>query len=68
MDPSRVWTFNFMPLPDERGAVIGGMVIARDVTDLDSDETTMSEEMARIIGVPPGSRLPLTDPAEGSGT
>ncbi len=23
----------FVPLPDERGAVIGGMVIARDVTD-----------------------------------
>ena len=32
-DPSRLWTHNYVPLPDERGAVIGGMVIARDVTD-----------------------------------
>jgi PAS domain S-box-containing protein len=78
-DRSRVWTFNFVALPDEVGAVIGGMVIARDVTDqrraerqllasrrqlaeaqriarvgsweweLDSDETSMSEEMARIL-------------------
>jgi PAS domain-containing protein len=32
-DPSRLWTDNLVPLPDERGAVIGGMVIARDVTD-----------------------------------
>jgi PAS domain S-box-containing protein len=86
-DPSRLWTFNFVPLPDERGAVIGGMVIARDVTDqkhaerqlgasrrqlaeaqriaqvgswewdLESDELSISDEMARILGVPPGSRL-----------
>jgi len=85
-DRTRVWTFLFVPLPDEREAVIGGMVIARDVTDqrraerqllasrrqlaeaqriaqvgsweweLDSDETSMSEEMARILGIPPGSR------------
>jgi PAS domain S-box-containing protein len=78
-DRTRVWRFLFVPLPDERGAVIGGMVIARDVTDqrraerqllasrrqlaeaqriarvgsweweLDSDETSMSEEMARIL-------------------
>jgi signal transduction histidine kinase len=27
-DRTRVWTFLFVPLPDERGAVIGGMVIA----------------------------------------
>jgi PAS domain S-box-containing protein len=86
-----VWTFLFVPLPDERGAVIGGMVIARDVTDqrraerqllasrrqlaeaqriaqvgsweweLDSDETSMSEEMARILGIPPGSRPHMRD-------
>jgi PAS domain S-box-containing protein len=90
-DRTRVWTFLFVPLPDERGAVIGGMVIARDVTDqrraerqllasrrqlaeaqriaqvgsweweLDSDETSMSEEMARILGIPPGSRPHMRD-------
>jgi PAS domain-containing protein len=32
-DPSGLWTHSYVPLPDERGAVIGGMVIARDVTD-----------------------------------
>jgi PAS domain S-box-containing protein len=31
-DPSRVWTMQFVPLPGEAGAVLGGMVIARDVT------------------------------------
>jgi PAS domain S-box-containing protein len=90
-DRTRVWTFLFVPLPDEREAVIGGMVIARDVTDqrraerqllasrrqlaeaqriaqvgsweweLDSDETSMSEEMARILGIPPGSRPRMRD-------
>jgi PAS domain S-box-containing protein len=90
-DRRRVWTFLFVPLPDERGTVIGGMVIARDVTDqrraerqllasrrqlaeaqriaqvgsweweLDSDETSMSEEMARILGIPPGSRPHMRD-------
>ena len=90
-DRTRVWTFLFVPLPDERGAVIGGMVIARDVTDqrraerqllasrrqlaqaqriaqvgsweweLDSGETSMSDELARILGVPPGSRLRMRD-------
>jgi PAS domain S-box-containing protein len=90
-DRSRVWTFNFVPLPDEGGAVIGGMVIARDVTDqrraerqllasrrqlaeaqriaqvgswewdLDSDEASMSEEMARILGLPSGSRLGMRE-------
>jgi PAS domain S-box-containing protein len=90
-DRTRVWTFLFVPLPDERGAVIGGMVIARDVTDqrraerqllasrrqlaeaqriaqvgsweweLDSDETSMSEEMARILGIPQGSRPRMRD-------
>ena len=90
-DPSRLWTMNFVPLPDERGDVIGGMVIARDVTDqrraerqllasrrqlaeaqriaqvgsweweLGSDLATMSEEMARILGLPPGSELTMHD-------
>jgi PAS domain S-box-containing protein len=90
-DRTRVWTFLFVPLPDEREAVIGGMVIARDVTDqrraerqllasrrqlaeaqriaqvgsweweLDSDETSMSEEMVRILGIPPGSRPRMRD-------
>jgi PAS domain S-box-containing protein len=90
-DPSRLWTMNFVPLPDERGDVIGGMVIARDVTDqrraerqlrasrrqlaeaqriaqvgsweweLGSDSATMSEEMARILGLPPGSELSMHD-------
>jgi PAS domain S-box-containing protein len=33
-DPSRrLWAQLFVPLPDERGAVVGGMMIARDVTD-----------------------------------
>ena len=32
-DPNRLWTHTFVPLPDEGGAAIGGMVIARDVTD-----------------------------------
>ena len=32
-DPSRLWTHTFVPLPDGGGAVISGMVIARDVTD-----------------------------------
>jgi PAS domain S-box-containing protein len=31
--PSRMWTHNYVPLPAEDGSVIGGMVIARDITD-----------------------------------
>jgi PAS domain-containing protein len=88
-DPSRLWSHTFVPLPDEGGVVIGGMVIARDVTDerraerqlvasrrqlaeaqriaqvgswewdLASDELTISDEMGRIIGLPPGSRLQM---------
>jgi signal transduction histidine kinase len=88
-DPSRLWAQLFVPLPDERGAVAGGMMIARDVTDqrraerqllasrrqlaeaqriahlgsweldLETDELTISDEMARIIGLPPGSSLPI---------
>jgi two-component system, NarL family, sensor kinase len=41
-----VWTFQFVPLPDERGAVIGGMVIARDVTDHRRAEA----ERRRLLG------------------
>jgi PAS domain S-box-containing protein len=32
-DPSRLWTMQFVPLPGDRETVIGGMVIARDVTE-----------------------------------
>ena len=32
-DPSRLWAQFFVPLPDDRGAVVGGMLIARDITD-----------------------------------
>jgi PAS domain S-box-containing protein len=86
-DPSRLWTQLFVPLPDEHGTVVGGMMIARDVTDqrraerqllasrrqlaeaqriarlgsweldLDSGELTISDEMARIVGLPPGTSL-----------
>jgi PAS domain S-box-containing protein len=89
--PWRLWTMHFVPLPDERGAVIGGMVIARDVTDqrraeqeleasrrrlaeaqriaqvgswewdVATDEVTISDEMARIVGLAPGSRLRIGD-------
>jgi PAS domain S-box-containing protein len=78
-----------VPLPDERGAVVGGMMIARDVTDqrraerqllasrrqlaeaqriahvgswewdLDTDELMLSDEMARIVGLPPSVRLTM---------
>jgi PAS domain S-box-containing protein len=32
-DPSRLWTHNYVPLPHADGSVIGGMVIARDITE-----------------------------------
>jgi PAS domain S-box-containing protein len=32
-DPSRLWAMQFVPLAGDREAVIGGMVIARDVTE-----------------------------------
>ncbi|HEV2895446.1 MAG TPA: ATP-binding protein [Actinomycetota bacterium] len=32
LDPSRLWAMQFLPLPAERGAVVGGMVLARDIT------------------------------------
>ena len=93
LDPSRVWTLNFVPLPDERGAVIGGMVIARDITEqrqaqrqllasrrqlaeaqriaqvgsweweVDTDEASLSDEMERILGLPPGSQVRMRDVA-----
>jgi two-component system sensor histidine kinase UhpB len=31
--PSRLWAMQFVPLPGDGGAVIGGMVIARDITE-----------------------------------
>ena len=93
LDPSRVWTLNFVPLRDERGAVIGGMVIARDITErrqaqrqllasrrqlahaqriaqvgsweweVDTDEASLSDEMERILGLPPGSQVRMRDVA-----
>jgi PAS domain S-box-containing protein len=93
-DPSRRWTQLFVPLPDEGGTVVGGMMIARDVTaqrhaehqlmasrrqlaeaqriahvgswewDLETDELSLSDEMARIVGLPPGSSL-LIEPGVG---
>jgi len=86
-DPSRLWTMQFVPLPDERDAVVGGMVIANDVTeqrlaerqlltsrrqlaeaqrvarvgswewDVASDAVSFSEELCRILRIPPDSRL-----------
>jgi PAS domain S-box-containing protein len=88
-DPSRLWAQLFVPLPDEGGAVVGGMMIARDVTDqrraehqlmasrrllaeaqriarlgsweldLETGELTLSDEMARIVGLPPGTSLQI---------
>jgi PAS domain S-box-containing protein len=85
--PYRLWAKLFVSLPDERGAVVGGMMIARDITDqrraerqllasrrqlaeaqriahlgsweldLETDELTISDEMARIVGLPPGTSL-----------
>ena len=85
--PYRLWAKLFVPLPDERGTVVGGMMIARDVTDqrraerqlrasrqqlaeaqriahlgsweldFETDELTISDEMARIVGLPPGTSL-----------
>ena len=85
-EPSRRWAQYFVPLPDEGGAIVGGMMIARDITDhrnaerqllasrrqlaeaqriaqvgswewdLETDAVTLSDEMCRIVGLPPGSR------------
>ncbi|HEV3012295.1 MAG TPA: ATP-binding protein [Actinomycetota bacterium] len=32
LDPSRLWAMQFLPLPAELGAIVGGMVLARDIT------------------------------------
>jgi PAS domain S-box-containing protein len=32
-EPSRFWAMQFVPLPGERDAIVGGMVLARDITD-----------------------------------
>ncbi|HZA84754.1 MAG TPA: PAS domain S-box protein [Actinomycetes bacterium] len=89
-DPSRLWAMQFVPLPGDRDAVIGGMVIARDVTeqrraerqleasrrqladaqriaqigswewDLETDRLTVSDELYRLFGLPPGIELTMT--------
>jgi PAS domain S-box-containing protein len=33
LEPSRLWAMQFDPLPGERDALVGGMVLARDITD-----------------------------------
>jgi PAS domain S-box-containing protein len=47
-DPSRLWALQFVPLPDERGAVVGGMVIARDVTEQRLAERQVLESRRRL--------------------
>jgi PAS domain-containing protein len=46
IDPSRLWSHTFVSLPDEGGVVIGGMVIAQDVTDRRRAEA----ERRRLLG------------------
>jgi PAS domain S-box-containing protein len=89
-EPSRLWAMQFVPLPDDGDAVIGGMVIARDVTeqrraeelvrasqrqlaeaqriaqigswewDLETDKLTVSDELCRLFGLPPGIELTMS--------
>jgi two-component system sensor histidine kinase UhpB len=33
LDPSRLWVMQFVPLPGERDAIVGGMVLARDISE-----------------------------------
>ena len=33
VEPSRLWVMQFVPIPGERDAIVGGMVLARDITD-----------------------------------
>jgi PAS domain S-box-containing protein len=33
LEPTRLWAMQFVPLPGEQDAIIGGMVLARDITD-----------------------------------
>jgi PAS domain S-box-containing protein len=89
LEPSRLWAMQFVPLPGERDAIVGGMVLARDITehrlaereleasrrqlaeaqriarvgswewDLDTDELTVSDELLRLCGLPPGTQLTM---------
>jgi PAS domain S-box-containing protein len=33
LEPSRFWAMQFVPLPGERDAIVGGLLLARDITD-----------------------------------
>jgi PAS domain S-box-containing protein len=89
LEPSRLWAMQFVPLPGDRDAIVGGMVLARDITDhrlaerqlqasrrqlaeaqriaqvgswewdLETDELTVSDELRRLFGLPPGIKLAL---------
>ena len=89
LEPSRLWSMQFVPLPGERDAILGGMVLARDITDhrlaerqlqasrrqladaqriaqigswewdLETDELTVSDELCRLLGLPPGIKLTM---------
>jgi PAS domain S-box-containing protein len=89
IEPSRLWAMQFVPLPGERDAIIGGMLLARDITDhrlaerqlqasrrqladaqriaqigswewdLETDELTVSDELCRLFGLPPGTKLTM---------
>jgi PAS domain S-box-containing protein len=91
LDPSRFWAMQFLPLPAEQGAIVGGMVLARDITrqrraerqleasrhqlaeaqriaqigswewDVIANEVTVSDELGRLIGLPPGSRWTMEE-------
>lgn len=91
LDPSRFWAMQFLPLPAEQGAIVGGMVLARDITrqrcaerqleasrhqlaeaqriaqigswewDVVANEVTVSDELGRLIGLPPGSRWTMEE-------
>jgi PAS domain S-box-containing protein len=53
-DPSRLWAFQFVPLPDEGDAVIGGMLIARDVTEQRRAEAERRRLLGRVYEVQEG--------------
>jgi PAS domain S-box-containing protein len=91
LDPSRFWAMQLLPLPAEQGAIVGGMVLARDITrqrraerqleasrhqlaeaqriaqigswewDVIANEVTVSDELGRLIGLPPGSRWTMEE-------
>jgi PAS domain S-box-containing protein len=91
LDPSRFWAMQFLPLPAEQGVIVGGMVLARDITrqrcaerqleasrhqlaeaqriaqigswewDVVANEVTVSDELGRLIGLPPGSRWTMEE-------